>query len=315
MFGSGKGRRSRIALAVGVVAVGASVALAGCSSGSPLDTGGDGKTSAGADGSTLVVGSQSYYSNEIIAEIYAQALEANGFEVKRSFNIGQREAYVPSIENGDIDVFPEYTGDLLQFYDKDTTARSEDDVYSALTKALPDGLRALDAADASDQNSYVVTKKFATDNDLKSLADLAKVSTPLTLGGNAELKTRPYGPDGLKSTYDVTVGFAEIDDSGGSTTVDALSSNQIQLANVYTADPNIKKNDLVALDDPKNLFLASHVVPIVSKKVNEKAVGVINSVQGALSASDLVDLNDQSVNGQKQPDAIAKAWLADKKLF
>jgi osmoprotectant transport system substrate-binding protein len=314
MFGLGKGRR-RIAIVASAVAVGATVALAGCSSGSPLDSGSGSTDGTSGSGATLVVGSQAYYSNEIIAEIYSQALEANGFTVTRNFNIGQREAYVPSLESGDVDVFPEYTGDLLQFWEPDTTARSKDDVYAALTKALPDGLRALDQADASDQNSYVVTKKFADANKVASIADLAKVSTPLTLGGNAELKTRPYGPDGLKSTYDVTVDFAEIDDSGGATTVDALSNDQIQLANIYTADPNIKKNDLVALDDPKNLFLASHVVPIVSKKVDDKAAEVLNAVQGALSASDLVDLNSKSVNDQQQPDQIAKDWLAEKKLF
>src|SRR5690606_33498560 len=105
-----------------------------------------------------------YYSNEIIAEIYAQALEEAGYTVQRDFRIGQREVYMPEIESGAIDVFPEYTGNLLQYFDADTTATSADDVYAALQNALPDGLRVLDQSDASDQDSYVVTSEFASEH-------------------------------------------------------------------------------------------------------------------------------------------------------
>ena len=114
MITAGRGRLAALA----AVAVGATVALAGCAAGNPLD---DGPTEGGAS-ETLVVGSQDYYSNEIIAEIYAQALEENGYTVDRQFRIGQREVYIPEIESGAIDVFPEYTGNLLQFYVPDTTA-------------------------------------------------------------------------------------------------------------------------------------------------------------------------------------------------
>src|SRR5690625_3446064 len=80
----------------------------------------------------VVVGSQAYYSNAIIAEIYAQALEAEGFMVERNFNIGQREAYIPAMEDGEIDLFPEYTGNLLELYDPDTEATEAEEVYAEL---------------------------------------------------------------------------------------------------------------------------------------------------------------------------------------
>ena len=98
MITAGKGRL----VAFAAVAVGATVALAGCASGDPLDGGSTGD--AGSE--TIVVGSQDYYSNEIIAELYAQALEENGYTVDRQFRIGQREVYIPEIESGAIDVFP-----------------------------------------------------------------------------------------------------------------------------------------------------------------------------------------------------------------
>ncbi|UOE44888.1 ABC transporter substrate-binding protein [Agromyces larvae] len=308
MFTAGRGRH----VALAAVAVGAVVALAGCATSDPLDEG----SGTGAEGSseTIVIGSQAYYSNEIIAEIYAQALEANGFTVDRQFQIGQREVYLPEIEAGKIDLFPEYTGNLLQFYEPDTEARTSDDVFAALQDALPDGLRVLDQSPATDQDSYNVTKAFSDANGVTSLEDLAGVSTPLTLGGNAELETRPYGPKGLKEVYGVEVGFTAIEDSGGALTVKALVDDQVQLVNIYSADPNIKTNDLVTLDDPKGLFLASNVVPLVSEKITDEIADIINEVSAALTAADLVALNDQSVNQQRNADDIAAEWLESKGL-
>jgi len=301
-------KKGRVAL--GALAVGAVVALAGCSSSDPLDAG----SSASAGGDTIVIGSQDYYSNEIIAEIYAQALEDEGFTVQRDFRIGQREIYLPEIESGSIDVFPEYDGSLLQALEPDTTATTADDVYSALTDALPDGLRALDAADASDQNSYTVTQAFADQWDLTDIASLKNVTDTIVLGGNSELQTRPYGPEALQSKYGITTTFQAIEDSGGSTTVNALTSNQIQLANIYTADPNIESNDLVALADPDGLFVADNVVPIVSEKVTDDAADVLNEVSSKLTAEDLVALNSESVNEQKSAAAIATEWLTSADL-
>ncbi|MCJ1673036.1 MULTISPECIES: ABC transporter substrate-binding protein [unclassified Rathayibacter] len=302
-------KKGRVVLSA--LAVGAVVALAGCSSSDPLDEG----SGATAGGDTIVIGSQDYYSNEIIAEIYAQALEDGGMTVQRDFRIGQREIYLPEIESGSIDVFPEYGGSLLQALEPDTTATTADDVYSALTDALPDGLRALDAADASDQNSYTVTQAFADQWNLTDIASLKNVTDPIVLGGNSELQTRPYGPDALQSKYGITTTFQAIEDSGGSTTVDALASNQIQMANIYTADPNIESNDLLPLADPDGLFVADNVVPIVSDKVDDDAAEIINGVSAKLTADDLVALNSESVNEQKSAAAIATEWLTSAGLI
>ena len=303
-------RKGRLAL-IGVVAVGAMVALAGCSSSNPLDAGGTSSASSG----TLVIGSQDYYSNEIIAEIYAQALEANGFTVERDFRIGQREVYLPDIEAGKIDVFPEYTGSLLQALDKNAAGGTSDEVYTALQAALPSNLRVLDKAAASDQNSWTVTKAFAEKYNLTDIASLKNVTEPITVGGNSELETRPYGPTALKDKYGITIaGFTPVEDSGGPLTVKALVDNQIQLANIYTADPNIKSNNLVALADPDGLFFPDNVVPVVSEKVDDKAAAVLNKVSAALTEEDLVNLNSQSVNDQESAQKIASAWLEQANL-
>ena len=266
------------------------------------------------DASTIIVGSQDYYSNEIIAEAYAQALEGAGFTVERQLRIGQREVYMPEIEAGAIDVFPEYTGNLLQYLDQNASARTSEEVYAALQTALPMGLRALDQAPAADQDSYVVTADFAAAHSLTSIGDLAGAGT-LTLGGNSELQTRPYGPTGLAQTYGLTVGFTPIEDSGGPLTVKALKDGDIQLANIYSSDPALADGTLKVLEDPKGLFLASHVVPLASSRVNDDAAAVINRVSEALDAQDLIEMNRASTVEQKSASQIAHDWLISEGLL
>lgn len=301
--------RNKGRLALGAVVVGAALALSGCASGDPLDSGSSNPGDGASD--TIVIGSQAYYSNEIIAEIYAQALENAGYTVERNFNIGQRDAYIPAIENGSIDLFPEYTGNLLQFYAPDTTATTPDDVYAELKDALPDGLTVLDQSPATDQDSYNVTKAFADQYGLTSIADLASVDVPVVLGGAPELEQRPYGPSGLKDTYGVTVQFQ----ATGDTTVEDLVAGTINLADVYSADPRIQTDDLVTLDDPEGLFLASNVVPLVNVDIADEIADVINAVSAKLTPEGLVGLNVRSTVDQVSPDKIATEWLNGQGLI
>ncbi|MGP9785490.1 ABC transporter substrate-binding protein [Glutamicibacter sp. 287] len=284
-----------------------SLVLAGCAGGDPLATESNAEQGGGE---TIVVGSQAYYSNEIVAEIYAQALEGAGKEVERKYSIGQRDAYMPQLEEGSIDVFPEYTGNLLQFFKEDTEARAADEVYTELTSELPDSLAVLEAAEASDQDSYTVTRAFAEENNLKSIKDLANVSEPLTLGGPPELAERPYGPKGLESVYGVKADFS----GTGDTTVEDLVAGTVNIANVFTADPRIKTEDLVVLEDPESLFLASNVVPVVSAELSADLAEVLNPVSEKLSAETLVDLNVKSTVDQKSAADIASAWLTAEGL-
>ncbi len=131
-------------------------------------------TGTGAKGVSLTVGSANFPENIILAEIYAGALTAQGATVKEKLNIGSREKYFPALKSGSLDLFPEYTGVTLQFLDKSATATSADDVYSALGKALPPNLIALDKSAAEDKDAVVVTKQTADKFHLKTIADLAK---------------------------------------------------------------------------------------------------------------------------------------------
>jgi osmoprotectant transport system substrate-binding protein len=303
-------RTTRRTAALVAAAATAVLTLGACGGGSdPLDE--DTATSDdGASSDTIVIGSQAYYSNEIIAEIYAQALEAEGFTVERDFTIGQRDAYMPALESGEIHLFPEYTGNLLQFFDPETTATSPEDVYAALQEALPEGLTVLEQSTATDQDSYNVTEAFATDNDLTSLADLAGLDVPLTVGGPAELEQRPYGPQGLQDVYGVDVSFV----ATGDTTVQDLVAGTVNVANVFSADPRIQTENLVTLEDPEGLFLASNVVPLVNADIADQIADVINPVSAALTPEGLVALNVESTVDQRSPEDIAADWLAENDL-
>lgn len=301
-------RRSILAGLTTAATAGA-LALAGCSRSDPLST--DAGT---ASSRTIVIGSQDYYSSEIIAEIYAQVLEDADYSVDRQFRIGQREAYAPEIEAGAIDLFPEYTGPLLQYWKPDTESRLSDDVYAELLETTPDGLRLLDQSPATDQNAYTVAQEFADEWDLTTIGDLTEVTIPLTLGANSEGEHRPYGPAGLAATYGVEVAFTPIEDDGGPLTVKALKDGDIQLAIIYTADPSIAENGLVSLEDPKGLFIASHVVPIVSDNVDDAAAAIINKVSAAMSPEDLIALNARSVKEELPAATIASDWLAQQNL-
>jgi osmoprotectant transport system substrate-binding protein len=296
-----------------VVAAGA-LALAGCGSSDPL---GDGETTGAttaSGGERIVVGSQQYYSNEIIAEVYAQALEAQGFEVDRQFQIGQREVYLPELESGVIDILPEYSGNLLQYYDSATTATSPEEVIAALGEALPEGLRVLEPSTAADQDSFNVTAAFAEEWGLESVGDLAGVDVPIVVGANSEFETRPYGPAGLSEVYGVEASVLPIEDSGGPLTVKALQDGTVNVANIYSADPSIQANGFVTLDDPEALVLPQQVVPLVSDRVDEEIAAVLNEVSAVLTTEDLVAMNARSVEEQLASDVIARDWLAETGL-
>ena len=157
--------RSRIALALAASA--AMLAVASCSSGSdPLTSGGSTTT---ASAGTIVVGSANFPENALLAEIYAGALTAKGVKVEKKLNIGSREVYIPALRDGSIDLIPEYTGVLDQYFNKNAKAADSAGVYAELKAAVPATLTILDKSAAEDKDAVVVTKETAAKLGLKSI--------------------------------------------------------------------------------------------------------------------------------------------------
>lgn len=267
----------------------------------------------GGDSGTITVGSAAFPESEIIAEIYAQALEAEGITVRKQLNIGAREVYIPALKNGEIDLIPEYTGNLLTYLDPKATATAPAEVTAALVEAVPDDLGVLSPAPAEDKDSLNVTAAFAKEHGLKTIGDLAKIDG-LRLAANPEFKQRAYGIPGLEKVYGIKgIEFTPISDGGGPATVKALVSGKVDVADIYSTTPSIRANKLVTLEDPKNLIAAQNVVPLIRKdKVTDDVVRALDAVSAALTTDQLLALNEANQGDEKKaPAALAKEWLAD----
>ncbi len=313
----------RPALFVGALA--ASLALAACGSSSdPLSSSTSSAPSSAASGAagseasgsgsastgTITIGSANFPENATLANIYAEALKAKGIDATTSLNIGERAVYIQALQDGSIDLVPEYSGVLLQYFDKAATAVSSEDVYAALQQATPEGLEVLTQSAAEDKDSIAVTKDTADANNLKSIADLAPVASTMVLGGPPEFATRPTGIPGLEEKYGLTFKEFKPLDVGGPLTVAALKGDQVQAANLFTTDPAIAANDFVVLEDPKNLFAAQNVLPLINAdKATPEVSQVLDAVSSKLTTDELIQLNTK-VQVDKQDSAqVAQEWV------
>jgi osmoprotectant transport system substrate-binding protein len=306
-------KRTRLVLATAVVT--SALALTACGGGSsgggPLAA----PAASPAASDTIVVGSANFPENVLLAQIYAGALSAKGVKTSTKLNIGSREAYIPALEDGSIDLIPEYSGNLLAYLKKDSPEVSSDDVYKALQTALPAKLTVLDQSTAQDKDAVVVTKATATKYKLTSIGDLAAVGGKIVLGGPPEWKTRSTGVPGLKAKYGITFKSYKVLDAGGTLTINGLKNNQIQAGDVFTTDPNIVSNGWVALEDPKNLFAAQNVLPLINKtKASAAVTADLNAVSAKLTTPVLADLVKQVVGDKKDPEAVAKTFLSTNGL-
>lgn len=290
------------------------LAACGGGGGSPLSSGSASSGSASAGG-PIIIGSADFQENKLLAEIYAQALEAKGSTVTRKFGIGAREIYFPGLKDGSLDLVPDYTGVLLQFVDKTATQTSADDVYTALQSKVPDPLTVLDKSAAEDKDAVVVTAATAAKYG-SSLDAYGPACGQLTFGGPSEFQTRPDGLPGITKSYGCTFKEFKALDTGGPLTVKALSDGTIQAADLFTTDPSIKDNNFVALADPKNNFAAQDVVPLINKAKATPAVSAaLNAVSAKLTTDGLTDMLRQ-LNAPDKPnvDTVAKAWLMQNGL-
>jgi osmoprotectant transport system substrate-binding protein len=305
-------KRTRIALAVTAAAALMGVAACGSGSGDPLAAG----TSAGkASSGTIVVGSANFPESALLAEIYAGSLSAKGVKVDKKLNIGSRETYIPALKDGSIDLIPEYTGVLDQYFNKSAKATTADAVYAELKAAVPATLTILNKSTAEDKDAVVVTKETATKLGLKSIADLGPHAKDMTLGGPPEWKTRPTGVPGLKKFYNLDFKTFRPLDAGGPLSVQALKNGQVDAVDIFTTDPSIAANGFVILNDPKSLFAAQNVVPLITKsKVTPTISAALNAISAKLDTATLGQLVKEVVIDQKDPVVVAKEFLVKNGL-
>ena len=300
-------------LALTVATVSALMATAACGSGGdPLSS----DSSSGSGSSTTIkVGSADFPESALLAEIYAGALEKKGIKVEKKLNIGAREAYIPALQDGSIDLIPEYTGVLRDYFKKGQTGTDADAVYSELKASVPATLTVLDKSAAEDKDALVMKKSKADELGVKSIADLAGKAGQLTVGGPPEWKTRDTGIPGFKKIYGLKFKAFRPLDAGGPLTLAALKNGQIDAGDLFTTDPSIAANDLLAHEDPKSMYAAQNVVPLITKsKSNPTIEGALNGVSAKLDTATLAALLKEVVVEKKYAEVVAKEFLTNNGL-
>jgi osmoprotectant transport system substrate-binding protein len=260
---------------------------------------------------SLIVGSADFPENTLLMDIYADAMAAKGVKITKKPNIGERAAYMAALKDGSIDFIPEYSGSILVYLDKTATAKTPPEVFTALkTAASGQGLTALQYAAAQDSDTITVTKATADKYHLSSIADLKDVASKLTFGAPAQFQTRADGIPALMSVYGVVFGRFTPLQAGGTITVTALTNGSIDAGDIFSTDPSIAKNGFVSLSDPKSMFAAQNVVPLVtSSKLSKPMADACNAVSGKLDTKTLAELVSKVADGS-DPDAVAKGWLS-----
>ena len=301
--GSQRVRERGVLAVVGVVAV---VGLAACGASSdPTKS----SASSAAGSTSVIVGSADFSESQVLAEVYAAALNAKGIKATTRPNIGSREIYLKALDDKSVDLVPEYTGSLLSYLKKDATAKASDEVYTALKSALPATLTVLDKSTAEDKNSIVVTKDTATKWSLTQIGDLVAHQSDVVIAAPPEFQSRQQGLVGLKAEYNLVP--RDFRPLKGKAVVDALLNGQAQAANIFSTDPSIATNGFVTLADPKLLFGSDNVVPLVRKdKVGDTLTAALNAVSAKLDTATLTGLVKQVDVDKKDAAVVAKEFVA-----
>lgn len=284
----------------------------------PVTTAADDSTPATLG--TITVGSANFTESQLLGEIYAQALEAEGFTVERQLNIGSREVYFDAIKGDEIQVVPEYTNSLLSFVlrENDPEARpSATDVAGQLEElgtVLPPELTVLTPSTAEDKDTIVCTPDAAEEHSLTDLTSLFAVADQITLGGPAEFEDR--APFGIVGFADHGATFKEFVPLAPGAIADTLKSGGIDCANMFSTDPAIASNGFVALDDDLQLVPNEAVLPLVRTSVADDpaAVATLDAVSAALTTEGLTAMLEEVSGQAADPAVVAGQFIADNGL-
>jgi osmoprotectant transport system substrate-binding protein len=265
---------------------------------------------------TIRLASFDFPESELLAQLYGQALGQHGFPVEQVVQLGAREVVAPALEQGKVDMVPEYLGSALNFLnDRNRVATADPALtHARLEQAFaPRGVSVLAYAPAQDRNGFVVSGDLARRHGLEKLSDLTPMARRLSFGGPPECAQRPLCLEGLEDVYKLR--FARFEPMPSrDVTAAALGTGEIDVGMIDTTDPNLLKpgTDLVQLADDKRLQPADNVVPVVRREIVDaygpSLVRLVNAVSARLTTSDLTSLNRQVADGQPAAQ-VATAWL------
>ncbi len=276
----------------------------------------------------LVVGAGPRLESQVIARMYALALERAGYRVTGQFDVQTRAAYLPALQRGELDLAPEYLSGLTGWLDAAArggrTARA-DPAASGDVEATLGALRRLLAgrplavgppAKATDQVAYAVTKSLADREQLVSMTDLVRLNGQLVLGGPADCPTAPFCLPGLQSVYglrfkDVTA----LGEVSSRPVFAALQAGKVDVGTVRSSAGGVAAASLVVLRDDRRLQQAENVLALYRDTLPADARAVVERVNHALTTEKLQELNKRVELDGQDPAGLAKRFLQDARLL
>ncbi|HEV7527322.1 MAG TPA: glycine betaine ABC transporter substrate-binding protein [Solirubrobacteraceae bacterium] len=214
----------------------------------------------------MTIGDKNFPEENILGELYAQALQAKGYKINLKPNVGSSEIIYKALQSGQIDMYPEYTGVFLSAVAQQTKLpKSAEEAYKqAKAFAESKGYTMLAYTPFFDSDALAVLPSYATEHKLTSIADLKPLGKKVTLGAAPEFATRFEGLLGLKKEYGVDPTFKPI---AIELAYKALESKQVDTQDVFTTDGQLLGDKFKLLSDPKHVFGFQNVAPIVKKSV------------------------------------------------
>lgn len=305
-----------------MLALGASllVLLSACSAGGGSTQSVAGSSTAGKP--TIKIGSDAFYESKLMAEIYAEALEGQGYTVNRDgFGLGTRSVTAAALESGQIDMKPEYIGSGLAYYKGNATGdpAANEAALQQILNGKGGGITVLNYSPAADQNAFVVTRATADQFHLASLSDAAAVQGQLKFGVATDCATNPVCAAAIKSAYGIDLSNALPLSACDQPMVDALTAGTITVGELCSTQPDIAQNGWVVLTDDKHTQPADNIAPLVRNdylaKVDKASFeGILNAVSAAMTTAELTSLNAEYVFAKKDIATIAREWLTSNNL-
>jgi osmoprotectant transport system substrate-binding protein len=272
----------------------------------------------GTDGPQITIGAQDFGESAILASLYAQTLEVEGYDVAVQPLGGFRDIVLGSFESGDINFTLEYAASMLEHlngFAGEATGDAEGTTESLRGYLSDLGLQAFDPSPAVDTNAFVVKPETSDSLGITSLSELASKGADLTLGGPPDCETNPFCIPGLQSVYglDLSSNFTPLD--AGAITVQAFEADEIDVALLFSTSGIIADRGWVLLEDDQNMLAADNVVPVMSDEIAD-AYGsgfrdLVDRISAALSTADLTEMNRQFDIEQLDAEDIARSWLVE----
>jgi osmoprotectant transport system substrate-binding protein len=284
--------------------------------GSDSDDAADDGDSGTPSGETIAIGSQKFSESITLAEVYAQYLEAKGFDVSVETPIADRTQLFAAMDKGTVDLQLDYSGSAVTELGGEATSDAEA-TYAALETALAEkGWVAAAQTDAANANALVALTDWAEENEVTTISDLADLDGPLTLGGAPECAEREDCLAGYNGpTYDLGLEFVQV--AYGPALVAALQSNEIDVAQYGSTAPELAEGTIVVLEDDQGLQSAQNVVPVLREEVaTDELIAALDELSAMITTADLAAWNLATDGAAKEdPADVAQAWLEDKGLI